>query len=508
MKPGAYSLNEVLAVARIHPFYNPAVQYPPDEEGIRAVLESAAKEQSAPDLGRVPLTTKKDLYKTIERLAGDASPDNTYRRSAYLSITGGGSGGLPMLFATDAAENRAQRARMGNLIRNCRLIGPGDWVLTTHASGHFYRSLDLTLEILGNAGASVLSAGHNMEPAEVAAALAHYRVNVLTGDGSQVVRIVRHIASLPADERHRIRLTKIIYTSEPLTPSQRAYIADVLGPGVAIGSMLGSSEAGPWAVGPLRAPLEATAEEAEQKQQHEDASAAADAGATDFVFDTRTMVIEILDPSSLSSSSSSTTTTTAAASASASEANRTSQQPVPVPVPEPVPEGTPGIVVQTSLQRLKNPLVRYVSGDVGSRHPLPASLAAVVPEGEREHMRVLRLRGRDRRFSFKWYGAYFEFDRLAAFLRAPEWGILQWQVVLASVEASSPEVALEIRLLLPSGPARHGAAESELVRAIETFFFVQAESRHLFRIKFLKDITEFERSCTGGKVMNFVDKVH
>ncbi|KAL2190917.1 hypothetical protein L209DRAFT_24694 [Thermothelomyces heterothallicus CBS 203.75] len=496
MKPGAYSLNEVLAVARIHPFYNPAVQYPPDEECIRAVLELAAKEQSAPDLGRVPLTTKKDLYKTIERLAGDANPDNTYRRSAYLSITGGGSGGLPMLFATDAAENRAQRARMGNLIRNCRLIEPGDWVLTTHASGHFYRSLDLTLEILENAGASVLSAGNNMEPAEVAAALAHYRVNVLSGDGSQVVRIVRHIASLPADERHRIRLTKILYTSEPLTPSQRAYIADVLGPGVAIGSILGSSEAGPWAVGPLRAPLAATAEEAEQKQQHEDASAAADAGATDFVFDTRTMVIEILDPSSLSSSSSS----------SSSETNGAGQQ--PVPVPEPVPEGTAGIVVQTSLQRLKNPLVRYVSGDVGSLHPLPPSLAAVVPEGEREHMRVLRLRGRDRRFSFKWYGSYFEFDRLAAFLRAPEWGILQWQVILATVEASSPEVALEIRLLLPSGPARHGAAESELVRAIEAFFFVQAESRHLFQIKFLKDITEFERSSTGGKVMNFVDKVH
>ncbi|KAL2159648.1 hypothetical protein VTH06DRAFT_2217 [Thermothelomyces fergusii] len=490
MKPGVYSLSEVLAVAKIHPFYNPSVQYPPDEEGIRAALELAAKEEQAPDLSRVPLTTKNDLYKTIERLASDASPANTYRQSSYLGVTGGGSGGLPMLFATDAAENRAQRARMANLIRNCRLIEPGDWALTTHTGGYFYRSLDLTLELLENAGASVLAAGHTMEQAEVAAALAHYRVNVLSGDGNQVVRIVRHIASLPADERQRIRLNKILYTSEPLTQSQRAFIADVLGPGVAIGSMLASTEAGPWAVSPLRPPLEPTVgeegeaeaasasgeqqQQQEQQQQRRRRRQNGDSTA-DFVFDTRTIVIEILDLSS----------------------SETGQ-------PVPVPEGTPGIVVQTSLQRLRNPLVRYVSGDVGSLHPLPPSLAAIVPESEREYLRVLRLRGRDRRFSFKWGGSYFEFDVLAAFLRDPKWGVLQWQVILTTPEGS-PEIAIEIRLLLPPAPAR---PESELVRAIETFFFVLPDNRHLFQVKFLQDITEFERSSTGGKVMNFVDKVH
>jgi hypothetical protein len=44
-----------------------------------------------------------------------------------------------MLFATDALENRAQRARMGEFIRTCGVIEPGDWVLTTHTGGHFYR---------------------------------------------------------------------------------------------------------------------------------------------------------------------------------------------------------------------------------------------------------------------------------------------------------------------------------------------------------------------------------
>jgi hypothetical protein len=84
-------------------------------------------------------STRGIRYKVIERLTGDTNPKNTYRDGSYLSITGGGSGGLPMLFATDALENRAQRARMGEFIRTCGVIEPGDWVLTTHTGGHFYR---------------------------------------------------------------------------------------------------------------------------------------------------------------------------------------------------------------------------------------------------------------------------------------------------------------------------------------------------------------------------------
>lgn len=59
--------------------------------------------------------------------------------SSYLSITGGGSGSQPMLFATDARENRVQRARMGEFLKTCGVVGSGDWVLTTHVAGSFYR---------------------------------------------------------------------------------------------------------------------------------------------------------------------------------------------------------------------------------------------------------------------------------------------------------------------------------------------------------------------------------
>ena len=44
-----------------------------------------------------------------------------------------------MLFATDARENRVQRARMGALLRTCGVVRSRDWVLTIHVAGSFYR---------------------------------------------------------------------------------------------------------------------------------------------------------------------------------------------------------------------------------------------------------------------------------------------------------------------------------------------------------------------------------
>ena len=69
----------------------------------------------------------------------DTSPENVYRESSYMSITGGGSGGIPMMFAVDAHENRQQRAQMGKLLQLCGVISRKDWVLSLHTSGSFYR---------------------------------------------------------------------------------------------------------------------------------------------------------------------------------------------------------------------------------------------------------------------------------------------------------------------------------------------------------------------------------
>ncbi|EYE97593.1 uncharacterized protein EURHEDRAFT_409819 [Aspergillus ruber CBS 135680] len=62
MHTESYRLAEVLAVANIHPFYNPGVQYPPGHDAIQYARRSASKPATEVDLRTRPMVTKKDLY--------------------------------------------------------------------------------------------------------------------------------------------------------------------------------------------------------------------------------------------------------------------------------------------------------------------------------------------------------------------------------------------------------------------------------------------------------------
>ncbi|KAJ2996305.1 hypothetical protein NUW58_g1009 [Xylaria curta] len=458
MDSNIYSLRDILAVASIHPFYHQEREYPPDASAIQVAIQQAA-EHSAVNLKPFPLLWKTDLYTTIERLVNDTNSKNTYRRSIYASITGGGFGSNPLFFATDADENRKQRATYGQFLRKIGLVTPGDWVLTVHSAGELYRSLDLILEVLENAGASVLSGGNRMSADEVSVLLAKYHVNVLTGDSSQVTQIVRHISTLPREEREKINLDKIIYTSEVLTSAQRAYIREVLGQ-VKICSLFASAEAGPWS--------------ACNSDITGDASVS---GTVDFIFDTRATLIEIFPPT----------------------CTRTDPS-----ISDPLPEGERGIVVQTSLTRLRNPLVRYVTGDVGSLHPLPDHARALLSEDNWRHFRILRLEGRDRRFSFKWDGEYIEFEGLKSLMDA-QGDVLQWQVILDTMEPSK-ESSLEIRVLCATRNKDPSSARQALADELAFFLHVYDMNSHRFQLTFVESMDGFERSSTGRKVIKFIDR--
>ncbi|KAK2612474.1 hypothetical protein QQS21_001578 [Conoideocrella luteorostrata] len=455
-----YPLQKVLAVAKIHPFYKPAVQYPPDLETIRTIQEQSAEEQSTSAAFKSqPLLHKKDLYTSIERLVNDTSPQNTYRHNVYASITGGGFGAKPLFFGTDVQENRRHRAQFGELLRATGVVSHGDWILTTHCSGELYRSLDLMLEILENGGASVLSAGNHMSPEEVIHLLIKYHINVLTSDSSQVAQIIFNISRLPQESRDLLKLDKIIYTSEVLTAAQRAHIKAVLGNNVKICSVMGSAEAGPWA---LSNP-DLTGEEIRP-------------GEADFIFDTRAMLVEILSPSLAEGDSD----------------------------PDPVPEGQNGIVVQTSLSRLRNPLVRYNTGDIGSLRPLPTQAKSLLPEDYWPFLRVLRFQGRDRRFSFDWDGEYLNFADLTALMNNEDCGVLQWQVILDKLPQSL-ESTLEIRLLR-SSQTDGLLSEKDLTERIRTFVHAYSANDHRFRLTLVHNLDGFERSATGRKVVKFIDR--
>jgi phenylacetate-coenzyme A ligase PaaK-like adenylate-forming protein len=314
------------------------------------------------------------------------------------------------------------------------------------------------LEIFENAGASVLSAGQHMRPAEVAQLITKYQANVLSGDSSQVVSIVHCISTLPKEERGSIKLSKIIYTSEGLTPSQRTYILEVF-PYIQIYSILGSAEAGPYAV----------------SYSHSTIRHWFKASYEDFIFDTRRIKIEILPLSSSEQDSH----------------------------PEFLEDGEQGMIAQTSLMRLRNPLVRYVTGDIGSLHPLSEDVKALVPETHWEYLRILRLHGRDRRFSFEWDGEYLEFSALNAMLNDTRSRVLQWQVVLDKMEPSKEQL---LKLyILRSAETADGISKEDLVHQIKTFFHVFSANCSRFKLVFLEDNSTFKRSETSRKIIKFVN---
>ncbi|KAJ5813809.1 uncharacterized protein N7503_000559 [Penicillium pulvis] len=396
-------------------------------------------------------------YQIIQRLIADDAPDNLFRHASYISTTGGGSGGLPMLFLTDARENRIQRISMGKLLRQCGIIVPGDCVLTMHASGNLYRSLDLMSEVMENAGGTVFCAGHHMPHAEVIRLVSTFRINVICGDSSQILQFTMYVSSLPETQREAIKIKKVIYTSEPLVRSQRAYIKSVFGD-VPICSVFASAESGPWAV------------MNHAVTNHEDDESA------DFIFDTRNVIIEVLPQCA---------------------AERSIHSPEDI---KPLADGEIGVIAATSLQRLRNPLIRYLSGDIGSLHPLPEN--NVIDPGVSQHFRVLRLHGRDQRFSFNWQGEYFDFKAILRLMQSDEISVLQWQVIRTQMSTSTHN--LELRVLRGQSGGRT-LSDGDLVQKLKRFFHVVHDTEAYFHVVFVSGLQGFERSKTGNKVMRFVD---
>jgi hypothetical protein len=314
-------------------------------------------------------------------------------------------------------------------------------------------------ETMENAGGTIFCAGHLMPHPDIVMLFLKHRINVLCGDSSQILQFALHVSSLPSTTRDSIRITKILYTSEPLTRSQRAYLASVFGP-VLICSVFASAESGPWAV----MNLAVTGDTADD--------------TADFIFDTRNIIVEVLPLS--------------AGSGDAESGQEDKRQ---------LPDGEVGVIVLTSLQRLRNPLVRYMSGDMGSLHPLPAN--ALIPPDAAQHLKVLRLQGRDQRWSFKWQGEYFEFEILRQLLQREGWGVLQWQIVLWS-ESHSCNDHCEIRLFRDASNCGQ-IPDTELEKGLQKIFCVTPINSCLFHVRFV-DLQGFERSVTGGKVMRFVDR--
>jgi hypothetical protein len=119
------------------------------------------------------------------------------------------------------------------------------------------------------------------------------------------------------------------------------------------------------------------------------------------------------------------------------------------PLPKLLPKGETNIIVQTVLTRLHNPVICYLTGDIGSLHCLSDRARSHFSETDWPCFRVLRLQCRDQHFSFMWGGIDIRFDRLSILLSEAKCEILQWQVILHKM-VPSLETSLEVGLLYPS----------------------------------------------------------
>ncbi|KFX88684.1 hypothetical protein V490_07472 [Pseudogymnoascus sp. VKM F-3557] len=455
---GPFDIGHVVAVASKHPFYS-AHEYPLRPEEVAEITTQEPVSSNVNDLlSRCPIIQKEDLYREIPRLFADNNPQNTFRHSTYISVTGGGGGESHSLsFLTDIKENRAQRKACGELLRRLNVLKVDDCVVSMHATGKLYRALDLTIDIIEHAGASVLPVGHISEPEEVVAVCLRYGATTISGDTSQIIRLASFVESSKTGSD--LRISKILYTSESMSRLQRTYIKSVFSYGespIAFSSLLGSAEMGPWAVGCF-----------ELTGPQEDDTA-------DFIFDTRNMIVEVM-PLGFDLSTKN--------------------------CPCRLVEGEAGVLIVTSLQRLRNPLVRYATGDIGSIHPLQPSASSHLGQ-DAEHLRVLRLHGRDIRSSFNWQGEYFELDKLRKLMSTPAWGIMRWQIVLTSDPSNLEHI--EIRLMRATG--MDGLLGQDAIEEkLKEYFWVASPIESLFHVN-LRAPDDFIRSSTGNKVIQLVDR--
>jgi len=313
-------------------------------------------------------------------------------------------------------------------------------------------------EMIEYTGASVLTAGHLCAPSDILDMCRGFNVNVLTADASQLLLFANYVDVTEA--AYSIDITKLIYTSETLTHNQRQYLARIFR-NPQFTSVMGSAEMGCWPVANLSL----------TEEQQEDCA--------DFIFDERHMVVEVLP-------------------IDVDMGDQSGIYPCYLTNRE-----TKGVMAVTSLQRLRHPLIRYLTGDIASVHSLPVSVAQKIG-GDVSTLKILRLFGRDLRGSFEWQGEYFSFSKLQKLLSEDGWGILRWQILLEGSEEFHGSVRLEVRVMLDGG-----VKKEVVVRKLRWLFVVNVGNEGCFSVKFVESDVEkdgFVKSGTGRKVLMFVDR--
>jgi phenylacetate-coenzyme A ligase PaaK-like adenylate-forming protein len=384
------TLQEILLRASTHPIYIPLLQ---DAEFYRERHTDDGERSNA--ITARPVSLRDYPFLPKEHLASFSTlmhTDPDFLRSAYLPPSGGtGCGPTQFYFVTDTSENRDQRVQFASMLSQLRVITDDDIILNLHGGGIMYRSQELIGNLVDLAGGTELSVGSNASDMAVLQAAQQFRPNTLSATSSRMLQFAQHVSTLPEHERVTIR--KIIYTSEPLLPAREKYLQSVLGVET-IASIYGSAEAGPcFASSPAKIGVQTTS-------------------FREFVFDKTIVVVEIVGDDG----------TVIADSLGMSEG-----------------WGQVGEIVITSRCRLRNPLVRYQTGDLGSLQPFHGT-----DNGELDY-HCLHSHGRNSAKSWTVNGEYFDIKELEnTIFNKSEYGVLDWQVVIEPVPVEEREDGMAV----------------------------------------------------------------
>lgn len=301
-------------------------------------------------------------------------------------------------------------------------------------------SLELIGELVEHAGGTSIPIGLDFPKEYTAAVAIQLRPNVITGVASQILAFARYLLEHP---EFNITFSKVLYTSEVLQIYQEDYLRKAFHCDT-ISSLMGSAEGGIWAAAPPSKTLNTN------KLYRE------------FVFRQDMMVVQIVDNNLA-----------------------------------PVSEEQVGEIVLTSLMRLRNPLVRYRTGDVGSVHPYTNI------KDPNTKYQCLRMYGRHPDRSFTVSGEYIDLVEVEGIMAQEKWGVLEWQIVVDSDHVGSKEETVEFRVVLKNAATGKDVLDRLQAALVEVSGGPAITANYIVKPV---EYSDLEKGTLASKIRKIVDR--
>jgi phenylacetate-CoA ligase len=195
------ALTRLLAAAARHPWYQ--------------------GNNGGPRLADWPVLTKADLY---GRLAA-ARQDSAARAGVYYSRSGGTSGGVPLFFPADVAENHEQRRRLARRLGSDGVLSADTVAVNVCPIVRLYRAMEIFTEFAELCWATVLPMAALATDAEVYEIGSLFQANALLGMPSRLVALARYVQ----ENKLTWQVDTVLFGGEFLQPSKRRLLREVFG---------------------------------------------------------------------------------------------------------------------------------------------------------------------------------------------------------------------------------------------------------------------------------------